>query len=324
MRLEEIGFYTLSEARVRGASATSALARCELLLTSRCNFRCPYCRGTGGADLPWAAAARVVDRWAADGLRAVRFSGGEPLLWGDLARLVARARARGIAHIAISSNGSMPWAQYEQLLGAGANDFSISLDACCAADGQRMAGGVGAWAQVVANLRALAPRAYVTAGVVLTEANRARARDIVRFASELGVADVRVIPAAQCGAALAQLEVDGALLARHPILAYRVRNAAAGRPVRGLRPTDSGRCALALDDMVVCGGHHYPCVIHLREGGRPIGRAGAGAREERARWVRAHDGHADPICAGNCLDVCVDYNNRFRAVRGPGDDGARP
>jgi hypothetical protein len=57
MRLEDIGFYTLSDQRARDVArgvydATCAcdrmpfpLQRCELILTDRCNFRCEYCRG---------------------------------------------------------------------------------------------------------------------------------------------------------------------------------------------------------------------------------------------------------------------------------------
>ena len=42
-RLEDIGFYTLSDYRASQCSASSPLWRCELLLTDRCNFHCPYC-----------------------------------------------------------------------------------------------------------------------------------------------------------------------------------------------------------------------------------------------------------------------------------------
>jgi sulfatase maturation enzyme AslB (radical SAM superfamily) len=42
--LESIGFYTLSDARVKQASVRSPLWRGELVLSARCNFKCPYCR----------------------------------------------------------------------------------------------------------------------------------------------------------------------------------------------------------------------------------------------------------------------------------------
>jgi sulfatase maturation enzyme AslB (radical SAM superfamily) len=76
MKLEEIGFYTLSDARAETASSSSVLMRGELLLGSRCNFSCPYCRHVGGEDISPDLAKEVVSGWIADGLRNVRFSGG--------------------------------------------------------------------------------------------------------------------------------------------------------------------------------------------------------------------------------------------------------
>jgi hypothetical protein len=98
---------------------------------------------------------------------------------------------------------------------------------------------------------------------------------------------------------------------RFPIFKYRMDNIFRGRNMRGIREKDVSQCNLALDDMVVSGGKHYPCIIYLREGGKEIGEIGNGlkVREERARWVQRHDSFLDPICRKNCLDVCVDYNN---------------
>ena len=314
MRLEDIGFYTLSDVRAATASATSRMMRAELILSARCNFHCPYCRGVGGSDLPLAEALDVVRRWCADGLYAIRFSGGEPLLYRGLLDLVRAAREGEVERIAISTNGSAPLRMYEALLDAGVNDFSVSLDACCAEDATMMAGGVkGAWERVVSNIRALATRTYVTVGVVLTPDNVGRTADIIRFAASLGVADIRIIPAAQDGDRLVDVEVDEDVLARYPILRYRIANLRAGRLVRGLSQDDANRCGLALDDSAVCGGYHYPCIIYMREGGAPVGSVGPEMREERAAWAVTHDTYADPICRANCLDVCVAYNNRIGA-----------
>jgi len=63
-------------------------------------------------------------------------------------------------------------------------------------------------------------------------------------------------------------------------------------------------------------GRHYPCIIYLREWGDPIGELGAQTRIDRLRWAQEHDTHEDPICRKNCLDVCVDYNNKARSVLG--------
>lgn len=310
--LSSIGFYTLSDARVAQASSTSPLSRCEVLLTGRCNFHCDYCRSVGGRDVPYEKAADLVRRWASDGLKAIRFSGGEPTLYRRLPDLVALSKELGIERIAVSTNGSAPWKKYEALLEAGVNDWSVSLDACCAADGDAIAGLPGSWDKVVATIPKLAERSYTTVGIVLTSANIDSVNDIIRFAADLKVQDIRVIPAAQDGDRLSDITVDADLLERFPVLAYRIRNLQKGRPVRGLSKNDSPSCHLALDDMAVCEGKHYPCIIYLREGGEAIGEVGDNMRQARAAWVAGHDVRSDPICSANCLDVCAQYNRKFR------------
>lgn len=310
--LATIGFYTLSDTRALHASETSDLSRCELLLTARCNFHCPYCRGIGGRDIPYEEAEELVRLWAADNLYAIRFSGGEPTLYRRLPDLVRLSRELGIRRIAVSSNGSSPWKKYEELMDAGVNDWSISLDACCAADGDAIAGLPGSWDKVIANTKRLAALTYVTVGIVLTDSNVDEVNDIIAFADSLGVADIRVIPAAQKDNRLREVEVAPELLEKYPVLAYRIRNIQLGRPVRGLNASDPSSCHLVLDDMAVCEGKHYPCIIYLRESGSAIGDVGPNMRAERAEWSRTHDPRQDPICAANCLDVCVSYNRKWR------------
>ncbi len=320
MRLEDIGFYTLTDERARHASSTSPLARCELLVTDACNFRCPYCRGVapqlrGNMDL--TRAHTILDYWTGEGLRAVRFTGGEPTLYRGLLSLVHGCSHSDVKHVAVSTNGSAPAAYYESLLDAGVNDFSVSLDGSCCAVGDVMSGTPGLWEGIVQNIRMLASKTYTTVGMVFTEQNVGDCAAAVEFADSLGVDDIRVIPSAQYNQALTLLgTLPRQLLLRHPILAYRVNNLNRGRKVRGLLPTDSNRCPLVLDDMVVAGDWHYPCIIYLREQGSPIGKLSSHMRQERQQWFEHHDTHADDICAHNCLDVCTDYNNKWRYYHG--------
>ena len=316
MTLESIGFYTLSDKRAKSASYTSDLMRCELILTDACNFRCPYCRGLPEdvrGTMPLERAKSVVSQWALHNLRNIRFSGGEPAYYRGIVELVNHAKSCGIERIALSTNGSAPLSKYHELIQAGVNDLSISLDACCAADGDQLAGGIsGAWETVIVNIRALAQLEYVTVGIVLTESTIEHAGDIIAFAHYLGVSDIRVIPAAQLTPELARtIKVNDGVLEAHPILRYRLANAHCGNSVRGLRPEDSSKCRLVLDDMAVAGDYHYPCIIYLREQGSPIGRFDdiEAVRRERLVWAEHHDCKADPICRNNCLDVCRDYNN---------------
>jgi cyclic pyranopterin phosphate synthase len=110
MKLQDIGFYTLSDDRAKNTSWDSDLQRCELILTDRCNFKCVYCRGVKECyrgDLTFDQAKDVIDIWSQGNIHNVRFSGGEPTLWPELKELVRYTKSKNsIRHIAISTNGS--------------------------------------------------------------------------------------------------------------------------------------------------------------------------------------------------------------------------
>ena len=207
--LTQIGFYTLSDARCKNASVDSDMQRAELILTGRCNFKCPYCRRIGGPDMPFNEAENVVKLWGAQHLKNIRFSGGEPTLYPRLAELVSLAKELGCEHIAVSSNGSAKREVYDKLIVAGVNDFSISLDACCASDGDIMSGTRGQFNKVAENIKYLSTQTYVTVGVVLTDQNQDQINKIIEFADSLGVSDIRVIPAAQNGNRLHEVYPPG-------------------------------------------------------------------------------------------------------------------
>jgi molybdenum cofactor biosynthesis enzyme MoaA len=253
-----------------------------------------------------------------EGLRNVRFTGGEPLLWPGLLDLVQMCYYDGVERIAVSSNGSLPLRRYEALIEAGVNDLSISLDSGCCASGEVMSGGAKRWDQVVENIKALSQQVYVSLGMVFTPDNVDECVEHVLFADSLDPGDIRVIPSAQYNKALKRLtQLPTEVLDKYPILRYRIENIAAGVPVRGMDERDCRRCWLAMDDMAVAQGYHFPCIIHLREGGAPIGKVtGGDPRADRLKWLLEHDSFADPICQKNCLDVCIAYNNKARETHG--------
>lgn len=318
IKLEDIGFYTLSNERACNTSQTSPMWRCEMVLTHRCNFKCPYCRGLRNdclGDMEFNKAISILDIWIRDGLKNIRFSGGEPTLYPELPTLIRHCKKGNVERIAVSSNGSAPTMMYQHLMEAGANDFSISLDACCSSYADKMSGVNGKFQQITKNIEYLSKNTYVTVGIVLTEDNANQVTDIVKYAHDLGVTDIRVIPAAQYGSLLSNITgITDDLLDKHPILKYRVANIKKGRSVRGLQSDDAYRCWLVQDDSCVCGDYHFPCIIYMREKGEPIGQISENMRQERIEWSWRHNTHKDPICLKNCLDVCIDYNNKCREV----------
>lgn len=322
MKLEEIGFYTMYDERAKNASPVSQMKRCEMIITEYCNFKCPYCRGLDSyiygdrrvKMLSLEEIKRNIDLWCVNiPLESIRFSGGEPTLHKDIIEIVSYAKSCGIKQIAISTNGSNDLDLYKKLVDAGVNDFSISLDACCADVGDKMAGGVkGAWDIVVSNIRELSKLTYVTVGVVLTQDNIDSLVDTIEFAHALGVSDIRIISAAQYNRPLVELEkVPQHILDVHPILKFRVNRFIAGEKIRGIGEGDSHQCGLGYDDSIIAGDYMFPCIIYMREKGQPICKVGPDMREKKAEWILKHDSSKDPICMSNCLDFCSTYNKKF-------------
>lgn len=323
--LKNIGFYSLSDKRAKNASETSQMKRCEMIITEYCNFKCPYCRGLkseiyGDRKFKMLSLDEIkqnIDYWCEEEpLENIRFSGGEPTLHPDIIEIVNYAKSKGIKRIAISTNGSNDIELYNKLVEAGCNDFSISLDACCAEDGDKMSGDVkGSWETVIKNIKNISKLTYVTVGVVLTPDNVQKTIDTILLADSLGVSDIRIISASQWNEPIEDLgKIQDELLEKYPILKYRVNNFREGKNVRGMIETDYNKCALVLDDSVIAGNYHFPCVIYMREGGKQIGEVSENMREERLKWFENHNTYEDLICRKNCLDVCRDYNIRYKEL----------
>ena len=326
-KLENIGFYTLTDERAMNSSLNSRMMRCELLLLDTCNFKCPYCRGLKDyiygdrqkKQLSLEEVKRNIDYWCEnEPLENIRFSGGEPTLHKDIVEIIAYSKHKGIKRVAISTNGSNDTRLYETLYCTGVDDFSISLDACCAEDGDKMAGGIkGSWDIVINNIREISKLTYVTVGVVLNEMNIDSTIETIKLADSLGISDIRIISSAQYNRPIPRLnEVPQTIKDKYPILNYRINNFANGVNVRGILETDSHRCGLMLDDSIIAGDWMFQCVIHMREGGKPIGKVGPNMRKERYNFMQTFDTHNDSICKKNCLDVCVAYNNKYEEYHG--------
>lgn len=318
MKLDNIGFYTLSDKRAAITSWESDLQRCELILTDRCNFKCAYCRGIKKpfqGDIAFENAIKIVDLWDSANLHNVRFSGGEPTIWEGLIDLVRYTKnKKNIQHIALSTNGSASLELYLKLFDGGVNDFSISLDACCAMTADTMAGVDSNFYHICETIRVLSKLSYVTVGVVLDNRNVGEVEKIIIYATNLGVSDIRIIPSAQDNRFLnLNISTD------YNILNYRLNNIKNNRHVRGIKSGDCTYCHLVKDDMVILNNYHFPCIIYMREQGEPIGSIDNKTiheiRMERKKWFEKINTSEDVICKNNCLDVCIEYNNKVEELK---------
>jgi molybdenum cofactor biosynthesis enzyme MoaA len=319
MKLEDIGFYTLSDERAANTSNSSPLQRGEIIITDKCNFKCPYCRGVKEnlkGEMTYYEVVEIIGRWADDGLENIRFSGGEPTLHPYLDNFISYANQKNINRVAISTNGSAELDYYKLLLNLGLNDISISLDACCSSFGEKMNGGIkGIWDKTINNIRELSKLTYVTVGMVFNKNNVEQAIDSIMFADSLGVSDIRVISSAQYNKAMSFLkDLPKEIKDKYPILKYRINRAVDNKNVRGLSKTDCNKCFLVLDDVANIQGYNYPCIIYLREGGKAINYGNDRLRESRLNWFKKHDSFKNEICRNNCLDVCIEYNNKCQGL----------
>jgi molybdenum cofactor biosynthesis enzyme MoaA len=291
-----------------------------MIITDRCNYSCPYCKGVKSelrGDIPLMQALLTIDLWASNSLENIRFSGGEPTLHPSLLEMVSYAKAKRVKRIAISTNGTADIDYYKRLIEHGVNDFSISLDACCASYGDLMNGNYkGSWNKTIGNIKELSKLTYLTVGMVFNEENINDALNSIIFADSLGVSDIRIITAAQYNKEMSFVEkIPLIIKEKHPILNYRIERILKGKNIRGIAKNDCSKCYLVLDDILTIRDHNYPCVIYFREGGEPISKGGNNLRQAREVWHTKHNTHLDKICSESCLDICIAYNNRCSALK---------
>ena len=112
----------------------------RISVTDRCNFRCPYCMpaevyGEKYEFLPrphilsFEEIERLTRLFARIGVSKVRITGGEPLVRANLPDLVSKLCViDGIDDVALTTNGYLLENNAQELINAGLNRLTISLD----------------------------------------------------------------------------------------------------------------------------------------------------------------------------------------------------
>ena len=108
----------------------------RISITDRCNLRCVYCMPEEGVEsvahndiLKFDEILRICRVLAKNGLKSVKITGGEPLVRRGAANLIKQIKdIDGIESVTITTNGVLLTEQYHNLVGAGVDSITVSLD----------------------------------------------------------------------------------------------------------------------------------------------------------------------------------------------------
>lgn len=173
-----------------------------LFLTDRCNLRCVMC---GVCDresrrevpeLNTQEWIEVLESARRLGTMLVSISGGEPMLRRDLEEIIAGAAGRGM-RVHMCSNGLlMTPKRVRALADAGLRAVSISIDHV-EQESHEALRGRGTWQRTlkgVQTLREHAPDIRVSINTLITRENYEILPEMLSFAKELGVHQVKFMP----------------------------------------------------------------------------------------------------------------------------------
>lgn len=314
-KTDNIGFLEVTDKRIESVNINSKLNYCEFIITSNCNFNCPYCNkftGEMSKNLSLPEIKEILDLLASFNLDYLHLTGGEPTVRTDILDIVKYATSKNM-RVGMSTNGSADLDLYKKLITAGVELFSISLDTNNKEFNKLFTGVENIFTNVVNNIRELSKLVYVNIGTVLMDKNIENANEIISFISSLGVADIKLGTSTHYNK-LIKLNIDEKILEKHPILKYRIRNFNTGRNMRGLNSCDADKCYMALDDVSIVGKYHFPCAVYAREKGAPIGIVSKNLKKERLNWIKSHNPLEDEICRKYCMDFKCDFNKKFAEI----------
>lgn len=108
----------------------------RISVTDRCNLRCVYCMPEEGVEsipheriLRFQEILRICRILAGSGIHKIKLTGGEPLVRKGIAELVADLKKiDGIDSVTITTNGVLLEELYDQLVDAGIDAVTVSLD----------------------------------------------------------------------------------------------------------------------------------------------------------------------------------------------------
>jgi len=163
-------------------------------VTRRCLFRCKMCSvwryGTTKEELPVEKIAVLAERLRQIGVPNVVFTGGEPFLREDLPEITRAFVENGIS-VRVQTTGAkiVTPKRIDEVIQAGAEHFTVSLDSLDANKLDRICGSDGLWDSAVATIRHIVRRLPYSVNVVNTVVSKLNIEELpelVEFVDSLG------------------------------------------------------------------------------------------------------------------------------------------
>lgn len=314
-----------------------SVTRAEIFLTSRCNMACGYCHSTAHAMPEWEnrVLEKMLSRMAAAGARHVQWTGGEPTCHPGFLDLVQNCGRLGMTQ-SVSTNGTAPLSFYRALVREGITRFYVSLDAITPEAFDRTTGTRGLMERVQETIVGLCAgpvgeRVHLTvntmltppaARTLLTEGGRPLAQ-LLDWLCGCGANDFKFLPVTSLSVNPLFSDADTfqrfvaicreKVPQRHAMFHYRLANMAAGS--HGIQSAPH-HCFFCLDDRAFDSLGAYPCILHLREGGRRLFRHTV-TDDEKVNRLAAYfqtDRFTDPVCRTHCFDLYRDLSIEAQGI----------
>lgn len=175
----------------------------EISLGMACNNKCLFCLNVGPRKVvPFEQIVKEAEEYAGQGYNSIGLIGGDPTVYPRITEIGSLLRRMGYKHIHVISNGR----RYESMefvdgmIGAGFNRFSVSMHSHLAEVEDRLTGRPGGHAQKVQGLKNLMTRFNegaikdrVAINIVMNKQNIGDLDTTIRFFSELGITDMRLL-----------------------------------------------------------------------------------------------------------------------------------
>lgn len=188
-------FFDSGLSKVVGAALTkNTPLYVQYYVTARCNLTCEQCNVIyANADQREASldqAFKIADNLAEIGTSIVLLTGGEPFVRKDLVQIAKRFHENGI-HVRLQTNGIAKEAQIAELMEAGINDISISLDSLEPSVQDTVNGGFsGSWERALNTIsmvnKYIGDDGFASLGCVFAPRNMKHVESVVRFATMIG------------------------------------------------------------------------------------------------------------------------------------------